>query len=96
MVCVASVAATVASAKPAEQASSAAAQAVTVPCDALDDLSLPEVTAITAQLVTSGSSDGQSNLPAFCRVALTVAPQVNIAVGLPTAATYNGRFQAVG
>jgi Tannase and feruloyl esterase len=50
---------------------------------------------ITAQLVTTGSSDGQSNLPAFCRVALRVAPQVNIAVWLLMQATYNGRFQAV-
>jgi len=72
------------------------AQAAPVACDALDDLSLPDATAITAQLVTTGSSDGQTNLPAFCRVALTVAPQVNIAVWLPTPATYNGRFQAVG
>lgn len=76
--------------------SSQGAQAVPVPCDALDDLSLPDVSAITAQLVTSGSSDGQSNLPAFCRVAITVQQQVKIAVWLPTPATYNDRFQAVG
>jgi Tannase and feruloyl esterase len=94
----ATVAAALAGAPPAGAAAhaTAAAKAAPLPCDALDDLSLPEVTQITAQLVTTGSSDGQSDLPAFCRVALTVAPQVNIAVWLPTQATYNGRFQAVG
>lgn len=94
----AGLAATVAGVTPATAAgrSLQGAQAAPVACDALDDLSLPDVTAITAQLVTSGSSDGQTNLPAFCRVALTVAQQINIAVWLPTDATYNGRFQAVG
>jgi hypothetical protein len=93
----AALAASVASATPAASTSPGVVTlSAPLPCDALDDLSLPEVTAITAQLVTSGSSDGQSNLPAFCRVALTVAPQVNIAVWLPTQATYEGRFQAVG
>jgi tannase/feruloyl esterase len=72
------------------------APAMPLACDALDDLALPEVTHITAQLVTSGTSNGQTNLPAFCRVDLRVAPQVNIAVWLPTEASYNGRFQAVG
>jgi pimeloyl-ACP methyl ester carboxylesterase len=102
VVALSAVAATVASAKPvapavgAARAVAGAAQAVPVPCDALDELALPDVTAITAGLITSGSSDGQSNLPEFCRVALTVSPQVNIAVWLPTQATYNGRFQAVG
>lgn len=97
VVAVTAVAATVASAKPAASAATAAAaQAAPLACDALDELSLPDVTQITAQLVTSGSSDGQSNLPAFCRVAITVDPQVNIAVWLPTSATYNSRFQAVG
>lgn len=93
----AALAASVASATPAASTSPGVVTlAAPLPCDALDDLSLPDVTAITAQLVTSGSSDGQSNLPAFCRVALTVAPQVNVAVWLPTQATYTGRFQAVG
>jgi hypothetical protein len=98
MLAVAAVAGTSASAAPASAAASSmsTAQAAPQPCDALDDLSLPDVTQITAQLVTSGSSDGQSSLPAFCRVALRVSPQVNIAVWLPTEATYNGRFQAVG
>jgi Tannase and feruloyl esterase len=94
----ATVAATLASAPPASAAAgtTSAPQAAPLPCEALDDTQLPDVTQISAQLVTGGSSDGQSNLPAFCRVALTVAPQVNIAVWLPTPATYNGRFQAVG
>jgi len=94
----AGLAATVAGVTPATAAgrSLLGMQAAPVACDTLDDLSLPDVTAITAQLVTSGSSDGQTNLPAFCRVALTVEQQINIAVWLPTDATYNGRFQAVG
>jgi hypothetical protein len=76
--------------------SAGTAQAAPLACDALDELTLPEVTQITATLVTTGSSDGQSSLPTFCRVALTVSPQVNIAVWLPAAGTYNHRFQAVG
>lgn len=98
MLAVAAAAGTSASAAPASATASSisTAQAAPLSCDALDDLVLPDVTRITAQLVTSGSSDGQSNLPAFCRVAIRVSPQVNIAVWLPTEATYNGRFQAVG
>jgi hypothetical protein len=42
-----------------------------------------------------GPTPPLDNLPAFCRVALTVAPQINIEVWLPTD-THNGRFQAVG
>lgn len=89
----------------ATPAVSAPATAVTAPaaaltsaqqCDALASLSLPDVTAISATLVTTGSSDGQMDLPEFCRVALTVSPQINVAVWLPTPATYTGRFQAVG
>jgi hypothetical protein len=97
MAVMAAVVATVAPRHAVAAASSAeVVLAAPVACDALDDLALPEVTLITAQLVTSGTSNGQTNLPAFCRVDLRVSPQVNIAVWLPTESTYNGRFQAVG
>jgi pimeloyl-ACP methyl ester carboxylesterase len=94
----AALAATVAGVAPASAAgwSLAGAQAAAVACDDLDELDLPEVTQITAELDTDGTAAGQTNLPAFCRVALTVQPQVNIEVWLPTEATYNERFQAVG
>jgi hypothetical protein len=62
----------------------AAAQTAAQSCDSLASLSLPETTQITAQLVTTGSAAGQTNLPQFCRVQLTVAPQINIEVWLPT------------
>jgi hypothetical protein len=70
------------------------AQAATA-CLDLASLTLPETITITAELDSDGSAAGQSNLPEFCRVALTVAPQIKIEVWLPTA-TYNDRFQAVG
>jgi pimeloyl-ACP methyl ester carboxylesterase len=66
-----------------------------VPCEALTTVDLPETVAVTAELDSDGSAAGQTGLPEFCRVALTVAPQINIEVWLPTA-TYNDRFQAVG
>jgi hypothetical protein len=72
-----------------------------VPCESLADLALPDTTTISATSVPAGSFDPPgptppiANLPAFCRVALTVAPQINIEVWLPTD-TYNDRFQAVG
>lgn len=98
IIAAAGLAATVAGVTPATAAGQSlqGAQAVPVACDALDSLSLPDVTAITAELDTDGTAAGQSSLPAFCRVALTVAPQVKIEVWLPTQATYNSRFQAVG
>ncbi|MBB3085213.1 tannase/feruloyl esterase family alpha/beta hydrolase [Geodermatophilus sabuli] len=57
---------------------------------------------MSAELITSGTfvdpegeGQDQEDLPEFCRVALTVDPQINIEVWLPTE-NYNGRFQAVG
>jgi pimeloyl-ACP methyl ester carboxylesterase len=64
-------------------------------CLDLASLTLSETLAITAELDSDGVAAGQSNLPEFCRVAITVAPQIHIEIWLPTAA-YNGRFQAVG
>jgi pimeloyl-ACP methyl ester carboxylesterase len=77
---------------------SAAAEQGTLPvtaCENLGKQELPEVTKISAGLVTGGEAADQKDLPSFCRVALTVEPQINIEVWLPTE-TYNGRFQAVG
>jgi pimeloyl-ACP methyl ester carboxylesterase len=53
------------------------------------------VTAISAELETSGSAEGQGGLPEFCRVALTVDPAIDIELWLPTD-QYNNRFQGVG
>ncbi|MBV9328921.1 MAG: tannase/feruloyl esterase family alpha/beta hydrolase [Chloroflexi bacterium] len=74
-------------------------------CENLTSLRLPE-TAITSASVNStgtfqpppGSfpAGPLTGLPAFCRVTLTVQPQINIEVWLPLAPKWNGRFQAVG
>jgi hypothetical protein len=66
-----------------------------VECGTLASLTLSETTAISAELVTTGTAEEQADLPAFCRARLTVQPSINIEVWLPTE-TYNGRFQAVG
>ena len=64
-------------------------------CERLAEADLGTVPAISAELVTSGSAAGESGLPEFCRVALTVDPAIQIEVWLPTD-NYNHRFQAVG
>jgi len=70
-------------------------------CEQLATLALPDTTITVAQTVTGGTfvpPDGNptlTGLPEFCRVHLTVAPQINVEVWLPTA-NWNGRFQAVG
>jgi hypothetical protein len=80
----------------------ASAESPTATCESLANVKMPEVTQISAELNTSGTfvdpegeGQDQQNLPEFCRVVLTVEPQVNIEVWLSTE-TYNGRFQAVG
>lgn len=75
--------------------SAAPALSTASPCEALESLNLNETVAISADLVTSGQAEGQSGLPEFCRVKLTVSEAINIEVWLPTS-TYNGRLQAVG
>ena len=73
------------------------------PCAALAILPLPEVIAISAQEVPAGpfTPPGATkpiaggDLPAFCRVALTVSPAINIEVWLPQAG-WNERYQGVG
>ncbi len=64
-------------------------------CDRLAEAQPEQVTAISADLATSGSVAGEGGLPEFCRVALTVDPAINIELWLPTD-QYNHRFQAVG
>jgi len=75
--------------------------AATLSCAELASLALPETTAISSELVPAGTfappppNAPIPNLPAFCRVSLTIAPQINVEVWLP-AGTWNHRFQAVG
>lgn len=72
-------------------------------CAQLESVDLADVTRIEAELVTDGrvvdetgvSGGGREGLPEFCRVQLTVEPEIDIEVWLPTD-TYNGRVQSVG
>jgi pimeloyl-ACP methyl ester carboxylesterase len=75
-----------------------AASAAT-PCAALASLPMSETTITAAHEVPAGTfpppgSGPLTNLPAFCRVALTVAPAIRIEVWLPM--TWNERYQGVG
>jgi pimeloyl-ACP methyl ester carboxylesterase len=81
-------------------ASAPQAAAAPVPCESLAGLSLPQATVTAAQELPAGSytppqGPAQANLPAFCRVALTVAPQIKIEVWLPKD-TWNGRYRGEG
>jgi len=75
-------------------------------CEKLASLALPDGTITLAEPVAAGEfkpATGATapfqNLPAFCRVAATLAPSkdsdIKIEVWLP-AAGWNGKFQAVG
>jgi len=77
-------------------------------CESLATLALPNTTITSAQLVDAGAfrppnqtgtPRGFATLPAFCRVAATLAPSsdsdIKIEVWLP-ASNWNGKFQAVG
>jgi hypothetical protein len=80
-------------------AAAPAARAATS-CAEIATLALPESTITAAEEIASGEyapSGGprQSNLPVFCRVALTVSPQIRIEVWLPKD-TWNGRFRGEG
>jgi phage tail protein X len=66
-----------------------------VACAELATIHLPEVSSVSAVLVTDGQAAGMTGLPEFCRVVFTVVPRIGIEVWLPTG-TYNRRFQAVG
>jgi len=74
-------------------------------CEGLASITLPETTITSAQSVAAGdftppsASVALHNLPAFCRVAATLAPSsdsdIKIEVWLPSS-SWNGKFQAVG
>lgn len=75
------------------------------PCDSLASLKLPDTTITTASIVDTGSftpptATGAPNAaplttPAFCRVQLTVAPQIRVEVWMPISG-WNGKFEGVG
>ena len=79
-------------------------------CESLAALALPHTTITLAQIVAPGAfappsgrqgrgAQAYSSMPAFCRVAATLAPSsdsdIKIEVWLP-ASGWNGKFQAVG
>jgi hypothetical protein len=64
-------------------------------CERLAQVELADVTAISADLVTSGLVESHQSLPEFCRITLTVEPAITIELWLPTD-QYNNRFQGVG
>jgi feruloyl esterase len=72
-------------------ASSAESQ---TPCQRLKSLSLPKAEITAAEDVAAGT------LPAHCRIAAVLTPstdsQIEIAVWLPSAGAWNGKYQAVG
>jgi len=71
-------------------------------CESLKNVSLPDTTITSAQQVPAGTftpPDGQAaipNLPAFCRVTGTTLPSIKFEVWLPSAASWNQKFQGVG
>jgi pimeloyl-ACP methyl ester carboxylesterase len=78
----------------------AAPASAAVPCAELGSLSLPDTTVTAAEEVATGVfappvGPPLDNLPAFCRVALTVSPQIRIEVWLPRD-TWNGRYRGEG
>src|ERR1051325_9942519 len=68
-------------------------------CEDLASLKLPDATITSAQSVAAGAVERMTDLPAFCRVAITSKPSsdsdIKIEVWLP-ASGWNGKFQAVG
>jgi len=73
--------------------------AAALACDRLAATSLPNATVTAAQTVDAGAMQQFSNLPAFCRVAVTLKPStdsdIKMELWLP-AANWNGKFQEVG
>lgn len=75
-------------------------------CSNLSNLKLAEVTSITATLVAANTFSPPPPFPGlppgppvpvdFCRVQITVEPQINIEVWLPLPENWNHRFEAVG
>src|SRR5262245_45334944 len=69
-------------------------------CADLTKLQLPDTTITAAEEILGGQyapagGRGATNLPAFCRVALTVAPAIRIEIWLPRD-TWNGRYRGEG
>lgn len=76
------------------------AAAAQVPCADLATLSLPEATVTAAEEVPAGEyappvGPRLGNVPALCRVALSVSPQIRIDVWLPKD-NRNGRYRGEG
>jgi hypothetical protein len=75
-------------------------------CESLSGLALPEVTSITASSIPANTFSPPPPFPGlppgppvpvgFCRVQITVEPQIHIEVWLPPPANWNHRFQAEG
>jgi feruloyl esterase len=75
------------------------------PCESLTSLKLPDTTITAASLVDTGSftpptptggpTAAALTTPPFCRVQLTVAPQIRSEVWMPTSG-WNGKFEGVG
>src|SRR5262250_2132580 len=90
----------IASAALASMMAFSEASAAGVACADLAKLSFPDTTITTAQEVPAGeySPPGAgklTDLPSFCRVALTVAPAIRIEVWLPKD-SWNGRYRGEG
>lgn len=70
-------------------------------CEKLVTLNLPDASIHSSEVVSEGvftPPDGSAavgSLPPFCRVAMTIAPQNNVEVWLPTSG-WNGRLQGAG
>src|SRR5882724_3950911 len=83
-----------------------AAPAMADACSDLTALKLSEVTSITATSIPANTFTPPPPFPglppgppvpaAFCRVQITVAPQIHIEVWLPPPTSWNHRFQAEG
>jgi len=77
------------------------------PCESLTSLKLPDTTITAAAVVQEGPfappaapvpgarAGAPLPVPSFCRVQLTVAPQIRIEVWMP-ATGWNGKFEGVG
>src|SRR4030095_3249907 len=77
------------------------------PCESLTSLKLPDTTIAAATLVQEGPfappappvpgarAGAPLPVPSFCRVQLTIAPQIRVEVWMP-ATGWNGKFEGVG
>jgi feruloyl esterase len=80
------------------------AAAAPMTCENLASLKLSHTTITVAQSIPAGTytaPDGEvfTNMPAFCRVAATLAPTSDSSIGIEVwmpSSTWNGRFEGVG